>query len=208
MKKLILISLIFMIPLFSQEEVREINYQSIKQTIQSGNLDRALRDVEELLKENPGDATLALYQAEIWLDKGERFYQKRKYKSAFIEFEKVYKVWSNHAFVRQRYNELKDKSPLIDYQEEKSNSISLIPIGLQGTGNPQVATNDNSEITDNVNTDSSKPNPDEELTWKSLPLKEQILYKHIIRLENLMVITVFILGIINISLLYIISKKK
>lgn len=204
---LILITLIlFIAPLFSQEEVREINYQSIKQTIQSGNLDRALKDVEDLLKENPGDATLALYQAEIWLDKGEKLYQKRKYKSAFIEFGKVYKVWSNHAFVRQRYNELKDKSPLMDYQEEKSKPISLVPIGLQGTGNPQVATNDNQGIAGEVNVDN--PKPDEELTWKSLAPKEQILYKHIIRLENLMVITVFILGIINISLLYTISKKK
>lgn len=199
MKYLILIILFFVISLFPQETGREINYQSIKQMIQSGDLDRALIDTEELLKENPGDATLALYQAEIWLNKGERLYQKKKYKSSFAEFEKAYKVWNNHPVVRQRYLELKDKNPLIDSTDDKS-LTSIVPIGLQGTANQGSL--------DNGKNTSSEDFLNEAETWKSLDAKDRILYKHIIRLENLIMISLFILGLINISLLYIILKKR
>ena len=192
-KCIIVIILIFFLTLkvMPQEAVRDINYQTIKLMIQSGDLDKALIDTEELLRENPGDATLALYQAEIWLNKGERLYQKRKYKSALVEFEKVYKVWNNHTLVRQRYLELKDKNPLVDYQDENVNMTPIPPIGLQGNGiNLGRTSNDEGDV------------------WKSLEAKDQILYKHIIRLENLLIISLSLLGIINISLLLVIYKKR
>ncbi|MBK8395586.1 MAG: hypothetical protein IPL26_10125 [Leptospiraceae bacterium] len=192
------INLFLIFPLYSQEPVREINYQSIKQKIQAGYLDGALKDTEDLLRENQGDATLELYQAEIWIEKGERYFKRRKYRSSLIEFEKVYKVWSNNGFVRQRYFELKSMQPLVDYEEDNTSLTALVPMGLQGTEIRQ-------DLLDESKTNSSDG---EDIDWKSLDAKDRILYRHIIRLENLLVAALLLLGIINVSLLYTISKKK
>ena len=180
------INLFLIFPLYSQEPVREINYQSIKQKIQAGYLDGALKDTEDLLRENQGDATL------------ERYFKRRKYRSSLIEFEKVYKVWSNNGFVRQRYFELKSMQPLVDYEEDNTSLTALVPMGLQGTEIRQ-------DLLDESKTNSSDG---EDIDWKSLDAKDRILYRHIIRLENLLVAALLLLGIINVSLLYTISKKK
>lgn len=205
--RVFILFLFISLSIFSEEEGGQINYQSIRQMIRSGKLEAALKETEDLLADNPGDATLALYQAEIWLEKGEKLYQRRKYKSALVEFEKVYKVWNNHAFVRQRYEELKNKKPLLDAADERPLFSPIVPMGLQGGSIPQ---NKDPELSEKNKTieKSSDPMRSDEVLLSEMDSKDRLLYRHIIRMENYLIIALTLLGIINISFLFNMSKKK
>jgi tetratricopeptide (TPR) repeat protein len=109
----ILLIILFANNLFSQAGDSE-KYSELRSLLDSGDLQVAEETIESLLAKDPGEPKLTLYQTEIWIEKANRFYDQRKFKSAFALYEKAYKNWNSHPVVRKRYFELKDRR-LVDY---------------------------------------------------------------------------------------------
>lgn len=105
--RILMLSYLLSFPVVSQ--TINSSYTEIEEKIAVGKLDEALKETEEELTEHPADAKLSLYQAKIWVEKGEALYKQRKFKSAFAYYQKAYKVWQTHPVVWERYHELKGK---------------------------------------------------------------------------------------------------
>ena len=81
-----LLLLLLTLPIFSQ--AINSSYAGIEEKIAMGRLDEALKETEAELTEHPADAKLSLFQAKIWVEKGEALYRQRKFKSAFVYYQK------------------------------------------------------------------------------------------------------------------------
>ncbi|WP_370739544.1 tetratricopeptide repeat protein [Leptospira kmetyi] len=90
------------------------SYQQIRDHIDSNRVTEAQNLLEEWIKINPNDATLQLYQTEIWIQVADQKYKERKLKTAFSYYEKAFANWPNNPSLRSRYMELKDKK-LVDH---------------------------------------------------------------------------------------------
>ena len=169
----------------------ETRFFHLKQMLNKGEIESVIKQSEELLKEYPADATLALYQAEAYTQRGERFYRRRKFKSAFLDYEKVYKVWQNNLLVQTRYNELKSIPNLKDEPDEIDKNVvsMLVPFGLQGGLEKRVS---------------------EELAKPKTELSEEakILLEHTKKMENLFFISLLFFGVINLSFLFLLIQRR
>lgn len=161
--------------------------------IQVGEIERAIKTTTELLKDNPSDATLLFYQTEALFERSERNYKRRKFKSAFMDVEKVYKVWQNNILVRQRYDELKNKSNLIDEPDslEKKFFNTVVPISMMGG------------VEDKLKEGSALNKSEQGFSEEG-----KILVQHLERLEILFIFAILIFGIMNAILVYSITRKK
>ncbi|XDD52181.1 tetratricopeptide repeat protein [Leptospira sp. WS92.C1] len=120
MKKIVLSFLfIFFLCLsetFGQESDR---YQQIRDYIDSNRIQEAQSLLDEWIKLDPNDATIQLYQTEVWIRVADQKYKDRKFKTAFAYYEKSFANWPNNPSVRARYMELKDKK-LVDHVPSSS----------------------------------------------------------------------------------------
>lgn len=85
------------------------NYTFIKNIINSGNLYEAEKQINFHKEKDPSSAALTLLQVEVWIERGNREFNKGNYKNAFPYYEKSLKAWPGHPFVRERYNFLSGK---------------------------------------------------------------------------------------------------
>ncbi|MDX1959240.1 MAG: hypothetical protein SFU98_11745 [Leptospiraceae bacterium] len=116
-----------------------IRYPEIKNFINSNQFDAAQRRLTSELKNNKMDASLDLYQTEIWIGKANILYEKAKFKSAFNFYELAYAKWPSHPVVYKRYNEMRDQK-LVDAQDVNPNVVSLGNIPILPEKKPSLET--------------------------------------------------------------------
>ncbi|RHX83927.1 tetratricopeptide repeat protein [Leptospira stimsonii] len=122
----------------SAQGTEDNRYQQIRDYIDSNRIAEAQSLLDEWIRLDPNDATIQLYQTEVWIRIADQKYKDRKFKTAFVYYEKAFANWPNNPSVRARYIELKDKR-LVDH----ANSSPILktrftPFGSQVGENGEV----------------------------------------------------------------------
>jgi len=101
------------VPGLSAQNV-DTRYTAIKDLILQRRLDAANTEVERMLKENPNDPSLMLYQTEVWIELGMEHDRAGNQKTALDYYTRAYQYWPSHPVLRKRFLALQGRQGLYD----------------------------------------------------------------------------------------------
>ncbi len=131
--------LYFMILIFLNSEESTISeHSNIKKLIETGQLQKAKKELSLAMQGNENDPTLNFYQTELWIAEGESYFAQGQYKIAMEIYEKAIQEYPSNPLVKSKYKEMVNK---VNNAKSKKGIIPLTPLALQGGIEEKITNN-------------------------------------------------------------------